>query len=92
MQFALTLLLLFATGCRLVELVDTKKKKRQAPGLDDGETCANDMDDKGFDNTKAGANADFGFDNGNNHDSAIIDLGSENGDDSSDDNVIISDY
>jgi integrase len=31
-QFALILLLLFATGCRPAELVDAKKKKRRRPG------------------------------------------------------------
>jgi len=41
-QFALILLLLFATGCRSAELVDAKKKKkkkkRRWPGLEDDET------------------------------------------------------
>ena len=78
-QFALILLLLFATGCRPAELVDAKKKKRRRPGLDDDETGADDVNDKGFDDAEVGADADFGF--GDDHDSAVAGLGSENDDD-----------
>ena len=96
MQFALVLLLLFATGCRPAELVDAKKKKkkkkkRRTPGLTDDETCADDTDDEGFDDTEAGAEADFGFDSDDDYDSAVADLGSENDDDGSDDDVAMSD-
>ncbi|PMD59341.1 uncharacterized protein K444DRAFT_630140 [Hyaloscypha bicolor E] len=92
-QFALILLLLFATGCRPMELVDAKKKKmrRRTPGLDDDETCADDTDDEGFDDTEVGADADFGFDSDNDHDSAITDLGPEDDNDSSNDDVAMSD-
>ncbi len=86
-QFALILLLLFATGCRPVELVDAKKKRR-TPGPGDNKTCTNDVNDEGFDDTEASANTDFGFDN--DHDSAVTDLDSEN-DDGSDDDVTMSD-
>jgi len=85
-QFALILLLLFATGCRPAELVDAKKKRR-TPGLDDDETCADDVDE-GFDDAEASADADFGFDD--DHDSAVADLDSGN-DDGCDDDVAISD-
>ena len=92
MQFALILLLLFATGCRPAELVDAKKKKkRRTPGLDDDETCADDTDDEGFDDAEVGADADFGFDSDDDHDSAVADLGSDDGDDGSDDDVAMSD-
>lgn len=91
-QFALILLLLFATGCRPAELVDAKKKKkkRRWPGLEDEETGDRDVDNNSFEDedAKVGANADFGFDN---HDSAIADLGSENDSNGSDNDVAISD-
>ena len=87
-QFALILLLLFATGCRPAELVDAKKKRR-TPSFDDDETCADGVNDEGFDDAEAGADADFGFDD--DHDSAVADLDSENDDDGSDDDVAISD-
>ena len=79
MQFALILILLFATGCRPAELVHAKKKKRRTPGLDDDNTCADGVDE-GFDDTEVGAGADFG-DGDDDHDSAVADLGSENDDD-----------
>ena len=85
MQFALILLLLFATGCRPAELVDAKRKKRRTPGLDDDNTCADDVDE-GFDDAEVGGDADFGFDSDDDHDSAVADLGSE-----SDDEVTMSD-
>jgi hypothetical protein len=50
------------------------------------------MDNEGFDDTEAGTNTDFGFDSGDNHDSTITDLDSENGNNSSDNNITISDY
>lgn len=81
MQFALILLLLFATGCRPAELVDAKKKKRRWPGLEDDET--------GADDAEVSAGADFGFDD--DRDSAVADLGSENDSDGSDDDVAMSD-
>jgi len=84
-QFALILLLLFATGCRPAELVDAKRKKRRTPGLDDDNTCADDVDE-GFDDAEVGGDADFGFDSDDDHDSAVADLGSE-----SDDEVTMSD-
>ncbi|KAH6696617.1 hypothetical protein BKA61DRAFT_622814 [Leptodontidium sp. MPI-SDFR-AT-0119] len=88
-QFALILLLLFATGCRPAELVDAKKKKkRRRPDLDDDEAYANDMNDGGFEDAEFGADADFGFDD---HDSAVADLGFENDGDGSDDDVAMSD-
>ncbi|PVH70113.1 hypothetical protein DL98DRAFT_620728 [Cadophora sp. DSE1049] len=46
------------------------------------------MTDKGFEDNKVGADADFSFDN---HDSAVADLGSENDGDSFDNDVSISD-
>jgi hypothetical protein len=88
-QFALILLLLFATGCRPAELVDAKKKKRRRPDVDDDPTGADDVNDEDFDETEDGADADFGFDD--DHDSAIANLGSENNDSSSDDDVAMSD-
>ena len=88
MQFALILLLLFATGCRPAELVDAKKKKRRRPGLDDHEAYADDVNDGGFEDAEVGADADFGFDD---HDSAVADLGSENDGNGSDDDVALSD-
>ncbi|KAL5329360.1 hypothetical protein ACEPPN_002872 [Leptodophora sp. 'Broadleaf-Isolate-01'] len=89
LSFALILLLLFATRCRPVELVDAKKKKkRRWPGLKDNNTSDGDIDDNGFKDTEIGANADFGF---NNHDSSIADLGSENNSNGFDDDVTISD-
>ncbi|KAF8846611.1 hypothetical protein BDZ45DRAFT_787526 [Acephala macrosclerotiorum] len=88
-QFALILLLFFAIGCRPAELVDAKKKKRRRPGFDDNKTSADNANDESFDNTKIGANIDFGFDN--DHDSAVIDLGSENDNNSSNDDVAMSD-
>jgi hypothetical protein len=87
-QFALILLLLFATGCRPAELVDAKKKKRRRPGLDDDETGADDVSDEGFDDAEVGADSNFGFDD--DHDSAVADLGSEIGDDDGDDDVAMS--
>jgi hypothetical protein len=87
-QFALILLLLFATGCRPTELVDVKKKRR-TPSFNNNETYANSVNDKGFNNAKAGANADFSFDD--DHDSAVADLDSENDNNSSNNNVAISD-
>ena len=89
MQFALILLLLFATGCRPAELVDAKKKKRRRPDLDDDPTGADDVNDEGFDETEDGADADFGFDD--DHDSAVADLGSENNDSGPDDDVAMGD-
>jgi len=87
-QFALILLLLFATGCRPAELVDAKKKKRRRPDLDDNEAYADDMNDGGFEDAEVRADADFGFDD---QDSAVADLGSENDSYGSDDNVAMSD-
>ncbi|KAH7370272.1 hypothetical protein BKA65DRAFT_589640 [Rhexocercosporidium sp. MPI-PUGE-AT-0058] len=89
-QFALILLLLFATGCRPAELVDAKKKRRRWPGLKDEESDDGDVDDNSFEDEDAevGADADFGFDD---HDSAIADLGSENNGNGSDDHVVMSD-
>lgn len=87
MQFALILLLLFATGCRPAELVDAKKKKRRRPNLDDHEAYADDVNDRGFEDAKVGADADFGF---NDHDSAVADLESENDGNGSDDDVVMS--
>ncbi|KAH6661772.1 FluG domain-containing protein [Halenospora varia] len=87
-QFALILLLLFATGCRPAELVDAKKKKRRRPDLDDHKAYADDVNDGGFKDAKVSANADFGFDD---HDSAVANLGSENDGNGSDDDVAISD-
>jgi hypothetical protein len=86
-QFALILLILFATGCRPAELVDAKKKKRTL-GLDDDGTCADDVNDEGLEDAEVGADGDFGFDD---HDSAVTDLGSENDDNVSDDDVAMSD-
>jgi hypothetical protein len=74
-QFALILLLLFATGCRPAELVDAKKKKRRRPGFDNNETGADNVSDEGFDDD---------------HDSAVADLGSEDNSDGSDDDVAMS--
>ncbi len=88
MQFALILLLLFATGCRPAELVDAKKKKRRRLSLDDDETSAGDVNDEGSDDADVGADADFGFDD---HDSAVADLGSEHDDNGSDDDVAMND-
>jgi hypothetical protein len=86
------LLLLFATGCRPVELVDAKKKKKKRwwPGLKDEETGDRDVDDNSFEDkdAKVGADANFGFDN---HDSAIANLGSENDGNGSNNDVTISD-
>ena len=48
MQFALILLLLFATGCWPAELVDAKKR-RQRLGIGDDRPSANNMNDEGFD-------------------------------------------
>jgi hypothetical protein len=87
-QFALILLLLFATGCRPAELVDAKKKRR-TPSLDDDETYADDVNDEGSDDAEVDADAEFGFDD--DHDSAVADLGSENGDDGFDGDVAMSD-
>jgi hypothetical protein len=87
-QFALILLLLFAIGCRLAELVDAKKKKRRRPGLNDYKAYANDVNDKGFEDAEVSANADFGFDD---HDSAIANLSSENDSNSSNNDIAISD-
>ncbi|KAH7364055.1 hypothetical protein BKA65DRAFT_603155 [Rhexocercosporidium sp. MPI-PUGE-AT-0058] len=89
-QFALILLLLFATGCRPAELVDANKKKkmRRWPGLEDDDICDGDVDDNGFEDAEVGADADFGFDD---HDSAVADLGSENDGNGSDDDVAMSD-
>jgi hypothetical protein len=87
-QFALILLLLFATGCRPAELVDAKKKKRRRLSLDDDETSAGDVNDEGSDDADVGADADFGFDD---HDSAVADLGSEHDDNGSDDDVAMND-
>jgi hypothetical protein len=84
----LILLLLFTTGCRPAELVDAKKK-RQTPGLDDDETCTDNVNDEGFDDTKVSADADFGFND--DHDSAVADLGSKNDDKGSDGDVATSD-
>ena len=81
-QFALILLLLFSTGCRPAELVNAKKKKRRTVGLDNDDTCADDMSDEDF----AEADADFGFDGDDDDDSAVADLDSENGNDNDDDN------
>ncbi|KAF4624469.1 hypothetical protein G7Y89_g13700 [Cudoniella acicularis] len=86
--FPLILLFLFATGCRPAELVDVKRRRRQRPGLDDDETCADDMNDEGFGDAEVGADADFGFDD--DHDSTVADLGSENDDDDLDDDVAMS--
>ena len=47
------------------------------------------MDDEGYDDAEAGADADFGFDD--DHDSAVADLDSENDDDGSGDDVAMSD-
>jgi hypothetical protein len=95
MQFALILLLLFATGCWLTELVDAKKKKKKkkkrTPSLDNNETCANNTDNKGFNDAKASANANFSFDSDNDYNSAIANLSFKNKDDSSNNNVAISD-
>jgi hypothetical protein len=92
-QFLLILLLLFATGYRLAKLVDAKKKKKKkmrTPGLNDNETCINNTDDKGFNDIKANANAGFSFDSNNNHDSAVINLGSENNNNGFDNDIAIS--
>lgn len=94
MQFLLILLLLFATGYRLAKLVDAKKKKKKkmrTPGLNDNETCVDDTDDEGFNDTKASANAGFSFDSNNNHDSAVANLGSENNNNGFDNDIAISD-
>jgi hypothetical protein len=96
-QFALILLLLFATGCRPAELVDAKmrkkkkkkKKKRQTPGLDD-HTCVDDVDE-GFDDAEVGADTDFGFDGDDDHDSAVTDFGSKSSNEGSDDDAAMSD-
>jgi hypothetical protein len=88
------LLFLFATRYRPTELVDAKKKKkkRQTPGLDNDKTCANNIDDEGFDDAKASANINFSFDSDNNHNSAIANLSSENDNSSfNNNNVAISD-
>ena len=53
-QFALILLLLFATGCRPAELVDAKKKRR-TPGLDNDETCVDNVDDEDYDDAETSA-------------------------------------
>ena len=88
-QFALILVLLFATGCRPAELVDAKKKKRRRwPGLEDDETSDGNVNDTGFEDAEAGADADFGFDD---HDSAVADLGSENDGNDFNDDVAMSD-
>lgn len=89
-QFALILLLLFAIGCRPAELVDAKKKKkkRRWPGLEDDETSDGNVNDTGFEDAEAGADADFGFDD---HDSAVADLGSENDGNGSNDDVAMTD-
>lgn len=47
------------------------------------------MNDEGFDDIKVSANADFGF--GNNYDSAVTDLGSENNNDGFNDDIAIND-
>lgn len=91
MQFALILLLLFTTGCRPAELVDAKKKKRRTAGLNNNDTCADDMSNEEFNDAEA--NADFGFNSDDNHDSAVADLGCEDGNDnnnSSNEGVAIS--
>jgi hypothetical protein len=90
-QFTLILLLLFITGCRLAKLIDTeKKKKKRTLNLDDNETCINDIDNEGFNDIKTGINVDFGFNNDNNHDNVIINLGFKNGNNGFNDNIIIS--
>jgi hypothetical protein len=93
MQFLLILLLLFATGCRPAELVDAKKKQRKrTPGLNDNKTCTDTTDDEGFNDTEGGADTDFGFDSDNAHNSTVTDLGSEIGNNGSDNNnIAISD-
>jgi len=63
----------------------------RTPCFNDNKTCANDTDDKGFNNTKASANADFGFDSNNDYNSAIANLSSENNNNSSNNNIAISD-
>jgi hypothetical protein len=88
------MLFLFTTGCRPAELVDAKKKKkkkkekRRTPRLDNDETCADDVDDEGFDDAKVDDDADFGFDD--DHDRAVAALGSENNVDGSDDDAAMS--
>ena len=74
-------------GCRPIELVNVKKKRRPS-SLNNNETYVNNVNDKGFNNAKASANANFGFND--DYDSAIIDLGSEINNGSNDD-VAISD-
>jgi hypothetical protein len=71
-----------------MELVDAKKKKRRTPGLDNNKAYANNADDEGFNNAKAGADADFGFDSNDNYDSAIANLSSENNNNSFNNNGI----
>jgi hypothetical protein len=86
-QFALILLLLFAIGCRPIELVDVKKKKRRRPDLNNNKAYADNMNNGGFKDAEVGANADFSF---NDHDSTVANLGSENDSYSSNNNVAIS--
>ncbi|KAK0105964.1 hypothetical protein ONS95_004474 [Cadophora gregata] len=57
------------------------------PSLKDDKTGARDVNDKSFKDDKVGANADFGF---NDHNSAVVDLGSENSSSSSNNDVSIS--
>ncbi|PVH69526.1 hypothetical protein DL98DRAFT_541552 [Cadophora sp. DSE1049] len=69
-----------------------RRKEEEAavawPGLEDDETGAGDVNDNAFGNDEVGADADFGFDD---HDSAVVDFGSEN-DGSSSDDVAMSDF
>jgi hypothetical protein len=83
------LLFLFATGCRLTELVNVKKKKRQRLDVNDNSINEDNMNDKDFNEIENNINTDFGFDN--NHDNTIIDLGSKNNNNSFNNNITISD-
>jgi hypothetical protein len=72
-----------------MELVDVKKKKRRRLDINNNITGVDNINDKDFNETKDGTNADFGFNN--DYDNTIADLGSENNNSGSNDNVIISD-
>jgi hypothetical protein len=90
MQFALILLLLFTTDYRPTELVNVKKKKRRTPGLNNNETYTNNTDDKGFNDTEVNTNTNFSFNSNNNYNSTITNLSSKDGNNSSNNDVTIS--